>query len=119
MAIRIALNDTNHLFNLTIDQAYNYGLEDDRQVELGGDDTIYSGAGNDYLEGAGAPTSITMATATTRFSADQAAITSRSTPEMTSIMGREAPTLCRSIRFTLGSKEPTRWPIRGSGSTCP
>jgi Ca2+-binding RTX toxin-like protein len=52
MAIRIGTNNsTNYLFDLTIDPNYNYGLEDDRVVGLGGHDTIYAGAGNDHLEG--------------------------------------------------------------------
>ena len=52
MAIRYGTNNsTNYLFNLTIDTNYNYGLEDDRVVGLGGNDTIRTGAGNDHLEG--------------------------------------------------------------------
>ena len=52
MAIRIGTNDsTNYVFNLTVDPNYNYGLEDDRVVGLGGHDTIRTGAGNDHLEG--------------------------------------------------------------------
>jgi Ca2+-binding RTX toxin-like protein len=44
-------NATNYSFNLTINQAFNYGLEDDRVVGLGGNDAIRTGAGNDHLEG--------------------------------------------------------------------
>jgi Ca2+-binding RTX toxin-like protein len=52
MAIRIGTNDsTNYIFDLTTDSNYNFGLEDDRVVGLGGNDVIRTGAGNDHLEG--------------------------------------------------------------------
>ncbi len=53
MAILYALNDSPHLYNLTTAQAHSYGLDDDRIVGLGGNDTILTGAGNDHLEGGG------------------------------------------------------------------
>jgi Ca2+-binding RTX toxin-like protein len=52
MAIHIGINNnSNYVFDLTLDPASNYGLEDDRVVGLGGHDDIYTGAGNDHLEG--------------------------------------------------------------------
>jgi Ca2+-binding RTX toxin-like protein len=66
MAIRIGTNNsTNYIFSLITDANYNYGLEDDRVVGLSGNDVLFTGAGNDYLEGATATTPMRMVTATT------------------------------------------------------
>jgi Ca2+-binding RTX toxin-like protein len=52
MAIRFGtIDSTNYVFDLTIDPNYNHGLEDDRVVGLGGNDTLKTGAGDDHLEG--------------------------------------------------------------------
>jgi Ca2+-binding RTX toxin-like protein len=50
MAIRIGTGAVDP-FNLTGNSNYNFGLEDDRVVGLGGDDIIATGAGNDFLDG--------------------------------------------------------------------